>query len=98
MIRATIDLLGQSGLSAVEIKDVAHASAASTASVRRFFPGGKLELATAALEEVEQGMGQWFGAVFHQRKPIARKVALLFADAAKNVEASGFTKGCRRLP
>jgi TetR/AcrR family transcriptional repressor of lmrAB and yxaGH operons len=94
MIRATIDLLGQSGLSAVEIKDVAAASAASRASVRRLFPGGKLELATVALQEVEQGIGQWFSAVFHQRKPIAGKVALLFADAAKNVEASGFTRGC----
>jgi AcrR family transcriptional regulator len=94
MIRATVDLLGQSGLSAVEIKDVAHVSAASPASVRRFFPGGRLELATAALEQAEQDIAQWFGAVFHQRKPIAGKVEQLFADAAKNVEASGFAKGC----
>jgi TetR/AcrR family transcriptional repressor of lmrAB and yxaGH operons len=94
MISATIDLLSQSGLAAVDTRDVAAASAASTASVRRLFPGGKLELATVALEEVEQDIGQWFRAVFHQRKPIAQKVKLLFADAAKNVEASGFTKGC----
>jgi TetR/AcrR family transcriptional repressor of lmrAB and yxaGH operons len=94
MISATIDLLSQSGLAAVDARDVAAASAASTASVRRLFPGGKLELATVALEEVEQDIGQWFRAVFHQRKSIAEKVKLLFADAAKNVEASGFTKGC----
>jgi len=94
MIRATVDLLNQSGLSAVDIKEVATASAASKASVQRFFPGGKLELATAALREVEQDIARWFRAVFHQRKPIVEKVALLFSDAAGNMEASGFTKGC----
>jgi len=94
MIRAAVDLLSRSGLSGLDIKEVAAASAASKASVQRFFPGGELELATAALREAEQRFAQWFRTVFHQRKPIAEKVELLFADAAKNVEASGFTKGC----
>lgn len=94
MIRTAMDLLGQSGLSALEIKEVARASAVSTASARRLFPGGKLELATVVLAEAEQGIGQWFRGVFHQRRPLADKVQQLFADAAKNVEASGFTKGC----
>ena len=94
MIRAAMDLLSESGLAAVDVKQVAAASAASQASVQRSFPGGKLELAAAALREAEQGIAQWLHAVFHQRKPIAEKVELLFADAARNVEASGFTKGC----
>jgi TetR/AcrR family transcriptional repressor of lmrAB and yxaGH operons len=94
MIRAALDLLSQSGLSALEVKEVAAASAASSSAVQRSFPGGKLELAAAALREAEQGMAQWFHSVFHQRKPIAEKVELLFTDAARNVEASGFTKGC----
>lgn len=94
MIGAALDLLSQSGLSALDVKQVAAASAASKASVQRAFPGGKLELATAALQEAEQGIAQWFQAVFDQRTPVAEKVELLFADAARNVEASGFTKGC----
>lgn len=94
MIGAALDLLRQSGLSALETRHVAAASGASRAAVQRFFPGGKLELAAAALREAEQGIAQWFGAVFEQRKPIAEKVQMLFAEAAKNVEASGFTKGC----
>jgi TetR/AcrR family transcriptional repressor of lmrAB and yxaGH operons len=94
IIRATLDLLNQSGLSAVGINQVAAASAVPKGSVHRLFPGGKLELATVALEEAEQGIGRWFRGVFHQRKSVAGKVELLFTDAAKNVEASGFTKGC----
>jgi TetR/AcrR family transcriptional regulator, lmrAB and yxaGH operons repressor len=94
IIRATLDLLGQSGLSGVAIKQVAAASSTSKNSVQRLFPGGKLELATVALEEAETGIGEWFRNVFHQRKPIAGKVESLFTDAANNVEASGFAKGC----
>jgi TetR/AcrR family transcriptional repressor of lmrAB and yxaGH operons len=94
MIQAALDLLSQSGLSGLDVKQVAAATGASTASVQRLFPGGKVELAVAALEQAQQGIGQWFRAVFQQRKSIAEKVESLFADAAKNVEASGFTKGC----
>ncbi len=38
--------------------------------------------------------GQWFRGIFHQPESIGRKVALLFEDAAKILEASEFTKGC----
>jgi len=94
IIGATLDLLQKSGLSGVGIDQIAAASASSKSSVSQLFPGGKLELATVALEEAERSIGQWFRQVFHQRKPIAEKVALLFSDAAGNMEASGFTKGC----
>jgi TetR/AcrR family transcriptional repressor of lmrAB and yxaGH operons len=94
VIRATLDLLSKSGLAGAGIKQVAAASAVPEGSVSQLFPGGKLELATVALEEAERGIGQWFREVFHQRKSIGRKVELLFTDAAKNVEASEFMKGC----
>jgi TetR/AcrR family transcriptional repressor of lmrAB and yxaGH operons len=94
IIGATLDILQKSGLSGVGVDQVAAASAASKTSVSQFFPGGKLELAAVALEEAEREIGQWFRHVFHQRKSIARKVELLFSDAAKNVEASEFMKGC----
>jgi len=94
VIRATLDLLSKSGLAGAGIKQVAAASAVPEGSVSQLFPGGKLELATVALEEAERGIGQWFREVFHQRKSIAGKVELLFTDAARNVEASEFMKGC----
>jgi TetR/AcrR family transcriptional repressor of lmrAB and yxaGH operons len=94
IISATLDILQKSGLSGVGVDQVAAASASSKTSVSRLFPGGKLELATVALEEAERGIGQWFRQVFHQRKSIGRKVESLFSDAAKNVEASEFMKGC----
>src|SRR5437867_2255112 len=93
IVRATLDLLGQSGLSRVSVKQVAAASAASKNLVRDLFPGGKLEIAAVALEEAERGLGEWFRGIFHQRERIAGKIESLFADAASNVEASGFTKG-----
>ena len=94
IIRAALDLLSQSGLSGVGINQVVAASAAPKGSIYHFFRGGKLELATVALEEAEQDEGQWFHGIFHQRESIARKVELLFDDAAKNLEASAFMKGC----
>ena len=89
MILATLDLLRQAGLSGVGINQIVAASAAPKGSIYHFFPGGKLELVTVALEEAERGVGQWFREVFQQRESIARNVDRAFSDAAKNVEASG---------
>jgi TetR/AcrR family transcriptional repressor of lmrAB and yxaGH operons len=94
IIRATLDLLSQSGLSGVGINQVVAASTAPKGSIYHFFPGGKLELAAVALKEAEQCEGQWFREIFHQHESIAKKVDLLFADAAKLLEASEFMKGC----
>ena len=94
IIRAALDLMSQSGLSGVGINQVVAMSAAPRGSIYHFFPGGKLELATVALEEAERSVAQWFRGIFDRREPIAKKVESLFADAAANVEASGFNKSC----
>ena len=94
IIHAALDLLSQSGLSGVGINQVVASSAAPRGSIYHFFPGGKLELATVALEEEERGIGQWLRGIFDEREPIAKKVESLFAAAAANSEASGFNKSC----
>ena len=94
IIRATLDLLSRSGLSGVGINQVVTASTAPRGSIYHFFPGGKLELAIVALKEAEEGEGEWFRGIFYQRESIAKKVELLFTDAAKLLEASEFMKGC----
>ncbi|HMH18954.1 MAG TPA: TetR/AcrR family transcriptional regulator [Burkholderiales bacterium] len=94
IVRATVDLLSQSGLSGVGINQIVAASSAPRGSIYHFFPGGKVELATVALEEAEKVEGQWFRGIFHQPESIGRKVTLLFDDAAKILEASEFMKGC----
>jgi len=94
MIRAALDLLSQSGLSGLGINQVVEASAAPRGSLYHFFPGGKLELAAAALEEAARFEGNWFRGVFQTSEPIASKVQLLFTDAANNFESTGFAKGC----
>ena len=83
LIRATLDLLSQSGLSGVGINQVVAASAAPKGSIYHFFPGGKTELASVALKEAEQGEGQWFRGIFHRQLSIVEKVDLLFTDAAR---------------
>ena len=94
IIRTTLDLLSQSGLSGVGINQVVAASAAPKGSIYHFFPGGKTELASVALKEAEQGEGQWFRGIFHRQLSIVEKVDLLFTDAARLLEESGFMKGC----
>jgi TetR/AcrR family transcriptional repressor of lmrAB and yxaGH operons len=94
IIRATLDLLSQSGLSGVAINQVVAASTAPRGSIYHFFPGGKLELARVALQEAEQCEGQWFRGIFNQPESTGKKVELLFSDAAKLLEASEFMKGC----
>jgi TetR/AcrR family transcriptional repressor of lmrAB and yxaGH operons len=94
IIRATLDLLSQSGLSGVAINQVVAASAAPKGSIYHFFPGGKLELATVALKQAEQSEGQWLRGIFQQHESIAQKVELLFTSAANLLEESGFMKGC----
>jgi TetR/AcrR family transcriptional repressor of lmrAB and yxaGH operons len=94
IIRATLDLLSQSGLSGVGINQVVTESATPKGSLYHFFPGGKLELAAVALEEAERFEGQWFREIFQKHETVSRKVEQLFTDAAQNLEASGFTKGC----
>jgi TetR/AcrR family transcriptional repressor of lmrAB and yxaGH operons len=94
IINATLDLLSRSGLSGVAINQVVAASTAPKGSIYHFFPGGKLELASVALREAEQGEGQWFRGFFQRRESIARKVESLFTSAANLLEESGFMKGC----
>ena len=94
IIRAALELMSQSGLSGAGINQVVAASAAPRGSIYHFFPGGKLEIATVALEEAERAVGQWFSEVFDRREPITKKVESLFAGAAANVEASGFNRSC----
>jgi TetR/AcrR family transcriptional repressor of lmrAB and yxaGH operons len=94
MVLATLDLLRQSGLSGAGINQVVAASAAPKGSVYHYFPGGKLELTSAALKEAEHRVGQWFREVFHQPAPIATKVVSLFAAAGKSLEGNQFTRGC----
>lgn len=94
IIRATLDLLSQSGLSGVGINQVVAASAAPKGSIYHFFPGGKAELASVALKEAEQGEGRWFRGIFHRQLSIVEKVDLLFTDAARLLGESGFMKGC----
>jgi TetR/AcrR family transcriptional repressor of lmrAB and yxaGH operons len=94
MVLATLDLLRGSGLSGAGINPIVEASGAPKGSVYHFFPAGKDQLVTAALNEAERALGEWYRKIFNQSAPLSQKVRTLFGETGAWVETSKFTKGC----
>lgn len=94
LIVATLDLLRRSGLSGAGINQVVDASRAPKGSVYHYFPGGKEQLVTEALQEAERIIGSQLKKTFQTSAPLSRKVRTLFTDTAAWLEANNFMKGC----
>ena len=94
MILSALDLLRRSGIAGASINQVIGASGAPVGSLYHHFPGGKVELVSAALKEAEVSVGAILQSIFSQPVALEQKVKTLFAATGRESEANAFSKSC----
>lgn len=94
MIEASIALMRGSGLSGAGINEIVRESGAPKGSVYHFFPAGKLQLATEALDTYAERVQAFLEATLASRSTPADKVNALFEAFARRAEEGGFQSSC----
>jgi AcrR family transcriptional regulator len=94
LLLATETLLREAGMAGTGIKDVVKRSGAPIGSLYHYFPGGKTQLVTEALE-IHAGRSKALLARFFTGKTsAATAVRELFDTAAQGFDQAGADKGC----
>jgi len=87
-------MLREAGMAGTGIKDVVKRSGAPIGSLYHYFPGGKMQLVTEALE-IHAGRSEALIARFFGGKTsAATAVRRLFDNAAQGFDRAGADKGC----
>ena len=94
MLDAAESLLRERGLAGAGIKQVVARSRTPIGSVYHHFPGGKTQLAAAALNRHADKARALLEAMFAPDTPVAARVRTLFRTAARGFEQSGRLKSC----
>ena len=94
LLQATETMLREAGMAGAGIKEVVKRSGAPIGSLYHYFPGGKRQLVTEALE-IHAGKSKALIARFFTGKASAASaVRELFENAAQGFEKAGADKGC----
>jgi AcrR family transcriptional regulator len=94
MVLATLDLLRQAGWWNAGVNRVVGSSGAPKGSLYHYFPQGKQQLVTEALQQARDQVGARFRAIFGQRRSLQARVEDLFRFRAETLEADGYSRGC----
>ncbi len=94
MIEAAIALMRGSGLSGAGINEIVRASGAPKGSVYHFFPAGKQQIATEAIDIYSARVQAFIAAALASRSAPADKVRALFDAFARGVEEGAFAASC----
>lgn len=94
LINAMTDALQRKGLHGVGLNELLDIAGAPKGSLYHHFPGGKSELAVAAIERISERIDSLFSQLFnHQPDPLNAMHNWLQA-ALQQLESSGFERGC----
>lgn len=93
-IVSTGRLLRRQGYAATGLNEIVSRSGAPRGSLYFHFPGGKEELAAAAMERTGEELRGAIAAVIGSRPRAAESLAVLIDGLAAGLEASGFRDGC----
>lgn len=91
---ATEEALRESGMHGVGIKDIVARSGAPIGSLYHYFPGGKTQLVSEALERHAQKLPQLMQRFFGAEHGAGAAIRALFDTAAEGFERAGGNKGC----
>ena len=94
LIDATGDLLRRQGFHATGLSDIVSESGAPRGSLYFYFPGGKDELARAALEAAGAEWRARIGAAVAAAPDLDAAIAAIVKLLGDDLEASGFENGC----
>jgi len=94
LLRATETMLREAGMAGTGIKDVVKRSGAPIGSLYHYFPGGKMQLVTEALEIHAGRSSALIARFFSGKTSAATAVRQLFDSAAQGFDMAGADKGC----
>ncbi|HEY1028762.1 MAG TPA: TetR/AcrR family transcriptional regulator [Pseudomonas sp.] len=94
LIDAMIDALQRKGLHGVGLNELLASAGAPKGSLYHHFPGGKTELAVAAIEHVGQRAEQAFVSLFQRQPDPLDALATWLQSALGQLQDSAFERGC----
>jgi len=94
IVAAAAQLYGRYGYTGIGLKQVAAESGAPIGSLYHFFPGGKDELAAAALRMSGEGYQTLVEGILENMPDLAAGIEQSFALAAETLAASGYVDAC----
>lgn len=94
LVDATLQLLCRQGYEATAVKDITRAGAAPMGSFYYHFPGGKEELAAAAMRRGADQVAETFATALAAHDDAAEAVAACALVLADGLESSGWSDGC----
>lgn len=94
LIDAMIDALQRKGLHGVGLSELLTSAGVPKGSLYHHFPGGKNELAIAAIERVSQRAEQAFATLFERQADPLNALITWLQQALGQLQASAFERGC----
>ncbi|MEU1983131.1 TetR/AcrR family transcriptional regulator [Nocardia sp. NPDC019395] len=94
LVTATIELLRTRGYSGTSVKQISTAANAPMGSLYHHFPGGKPELAAAALRDAGVAYGQLIPLLLDPYRDLHEAIPAAFTTAAEQIEQTGWINMC----
>jgi TetR/AcrR family transcriptional repressor of lmrAB and yxaGH operons len=94
LVRAAAELFRKQGYHATGLAEIVSASGAPRGSLYFYFPGGKEELACAAIEDASAEWRERIERLVDDAESPSRAIAVVCDELAKTLEASGWEHGC----
>jgi AcrR family transcriptional regulator len=94
ILTAAAELMRRKGYGAVGMKDIVAASGAPIGSLYHHFPGGKLQIARAALVNAGAAYGLLIPTLLNPHDDLGLGIAAAFGQAAEDMAATGYANMC----
>ncbi|MYV56858.1 TetR/AcrR family transcriptional regulator [Streptomyces sp. SID3212] len=94
IVRAASRLMQRQGYDGTGVKQISQEARATLGSVYHFFPGGKMEIAVAAIHHGDQEFSEELRVVLDSEPDPARAVASFTHHLAESLRASDWIDGC----